>query len=250
MSGEDALYVGHVLHRRLRPRAHRLRYRMFSLLIDLDTIAQNAARLRLFSHNRFNLFSLYDADYAGDRRLGLRARAAETLRDAGIRFDIGAIRLLTMPRVLGYGFNPLSLFFCHDRDGALRAIVHEVHNTFGERHLYPIAVDGPGEVIRQQTGKTFHVSPFLPMQLRYTFRIRPPRAGGELSVAIEVADAGGVMLVAVHRARHRRLDDAALARVFITHPLLGLKVSGAILWEALKLWRRGVPTYPHPGSTA
>lgn len=249
MIPQSALYVGQVMHRRTRPRRHHLRYRLFSLLVDLDELPALDARLRLFSHNRFNLFSLYDRDHGDRSATPLRPRIEAMLREYGFDFRPGPIRLLTMPRILGYAFNPLSLFFCHDGDGRLRAIAWEVSNTFGERHTYLLATDPARADIRQRCVKTFHVSPFLPMTLSYGFRVRPPSAapGQEaLLVAITAADAQGELLTAVQTARRAPLSDRMLARLFVTHPLLTAKVSAAILWEALHLWRRRIPVHPHP----
>jgi DUF1365 family protein len=247
MSG--ALYIGHVMHRRLRPRAHHLRYRIFSLLLDLDGIDALAAGLRLFSRGRFNLFSFHDRDYGDGSALPLRAQVERHLRAAGIRPDGGPIRLLTMPRLLGFAFNPLSIYFCHGRDGPLRAILYEVNNTFGQRHSYLLPVEpGATAPIRQHCAKAFHVSPFMDMDMAYDFRVGPP--GDHLSVAITVSDGSGPMLTALHQARRRDLTDGALARVFLTHPLLTLKVVGGILWEAARLWIKGVPVRRLPPAPA
>ena len=247
MSEAGALYVGQVMHRRLRPRAHRLSYRMFSLLLDLDSMDTLAARLRLFSRGRFNLFSFHDRDYGAGSAEPLRAQVERHLRSAGIALDGGAIRLLTMPRILGFAFNPVSLYFCHGRDESLRAILYEVNNTFGQRHTYLLPVaPGQGAMVRQDCAKAFHVSPFMALDLHYAFRVEPP--GERLSVAITVSDKAGVMLTALHTAARRPLSDGALLRVFATHPLLTLKVVGGILWEAARLWAKRVPVYDCPAA--
>jgi DUF1365 family protein len=246
VSETSALYIGQVMHHRVRPKMHRLRYRIFSLLLDLDEIDGLAARLRLFSHNRFNLFAFRDRDYAGGTTEPLRDQIERHMRGAGLTPDGGAIRLLTMPRILGFAFNPLSVWFCHRRDGTLATILYEVNNTFGERHSYmlPVEADRPGAAVRQDCAKRFHVSPFLGLDMRYGFRVLPPAA--RLSIAVTAADAEGTMLTAVHSATRTDLTDAALARAFVTHPLLTLKVVGGILWEALLLWIKGVRVHPHP----
>jgi DUF1365 family protein len=244
MTEASALYVGHVMHRRARPRAHRLRYRIFSLLLNLDEIDVLATRLRLFSHNRFNLFAFHDRDFARGTTEPLRAQVEHHLAAAGIDTGGGPIRLLAMPRILGFAFNPLSVYFCHDRDEELRAILYEVHNTFGERHSYLLPVDAGETAIRQGCAKAFHVSPFMAMEMRYAFRVTPP--GDQVSIAITGSDAEGLIITAVHSAERRALTDGALARVFVTHPLLMLKVVGGILWEAAKLWAKGVPVHARP----
>jgi DUF1365 family protein len=245
MNQGSALYIGDVMHHRVRPKVHRLRYRIFSLLLDLDEIDDLDARLRLFSRNCFNLFAFHDRDYAGGASEPLRDQIERHMRSAGITPDGGAIRLLTMPRILGFAFNPLSVWFCHRRDGTLAAILYEVNNTFGERHSYmlPVAADQAGAV-RQDCAKRFHVSPFLGLDMHYGFRVVPPAA--RLSIAVKAADREGIVLTAVHSATRKDLTDAALARTFVTHPLLTLKVVGGILWEAARLWIKGVRVHPHP----
>jgi uncharacterized protein len=248
-AAHSALYVGHVTHQRLRPARHRLDYRLFSLLLDIDELPALAARLHFFSHNRFNLFSFHDRDHgAGDGR-GLRAHVDAQLRAAGLQGG-GAIRLLSMPRILGHVFNPLSVYFCHDTDGTLRALLYEVNNTFGERHSYLIEVDDHNrdDAIVQQCDKRFHVSPFLALDLRYGFRIEAPRQDRPaLRIGVTASDAQGPLLHAQLDAQRRALDDRGLLRVFVTQPLLTLKVVAAIHWEALRLWIKGVRLLAHPG---
>ncbi|HSX95133.1 MAG TPA: DUF1365 domain-containing protein, partial [Hydrogenophaga sp.] len=157
----------------------------------------------------------------------------------------GAIRLLTLPRLLGHVFNPLSVWFCHAPDGALCALIYEVNNTFGQRHRYLIPVHEPAAAsIRQRVDKRLHVSPFNGMDMAYHFRVAPP--GERVSVCVEVHDAEGELLVARQDGLRRELSDAALLRVFFTHPLLTLKVVAAIHWEALRLWLKRVPWHAQP----
>jgi len=248
MSDASALYVGRVMHQRLRPRRHRLAYRIFALLVDLDELPALARRLRLFSLNRFNLFSLHERDYgAGDG--GLRAHVERQLRAAGMPTG-GTIRLLTMPRILGYAFNPISVYFCADASGELCALLYEVNSTFGERHSYLIEVDAAergAPVLNQRCAKRLHVSPFLPMEMRYEFRVAPPHADrAGFSLGVSAHDARGALLNARLDATRRPLGDAALLRVFLTHPLLTMKVIAAIHWEALRLWLKGVRLQPRP----
>lgn len=250
----SALYVGDVMHQRLRPLRHRLAYRVFSLLLDLDELPSLSTGLRWFSVGRFNLFSFHPADH-GDGRAqdvtALRSHLEAQLREAGLPTG-GAIRLLAMPRILGYAFNPLSLWFCEAPGGGLQAIVYEVNNTFGERHSYLVEVPaGAGDVVEQRCDKQLFVSPFLGMDLHYRFRIAPPTE--RLSVAIGVHEGEGTdhtVLYACLQATRRGLTDAALLRAFVSHPLLTLKVIGGIHWEALKLWRKGAALHTRPAAPA
>jgi len=253
----SALYVGSVMHQRLRPVRHRLRYRMFSLLVDLDELPALARRMRLFSLNRFNLFSLHERDYGDIAGRadggGLRAYVDRRLGDASLP-AAAAVRLLTMPRILGYAFNPLSVYFCAGADGTLQALIYEVNNTFGERHSYLIAVDARQREearIVQRCSKEFRVSPFLSLDLDYVFRIDPPSPErAVLSVGVVANDRVGALVNARFDAERRRLDDAALARVFFSHPLLTLKVIAAIHWEALRLVLKGLrPQAKSPASS-
>jgi uncharacterized protein len=238
----STLYIGSVMHRRVRPRPHRLRYRVFWMLLDLDEIEQLPRRLRLFSHNRFNAVSFFGADHGDGSDRPLRAQVEEHLKSAGIVPDGGPIRLFCMPRLFGYGFNPLSVYFCYQRDGSLAAILYEVHNTFRERHSYLIPVDrnagASGAVIEQHCRKGFYVSPFMDMDMNYTFRVAVPDQ--RVMVAIRAADKDGLLLAAALTGERMALTDGALLRVLATYPLLTLKVIGAIHWHALRLMLKGL----------
>ena len=247
----SALYVGEVMHRRLRPRVHHLRYRLFSLLLDLDEIDALAGRLRLFSRRRFNVFGFSDADHLDGTATPLKAQIAARMAQAGIAWDQGQVRVLTMPRVLGFVFNPISVWFIHHRSGELAAVLYEDNNTFGERHEYLLRVapaDAGKRAVRQSIDKALHVSPFMAMDMRYDFRVSPP--GEKLAIGITGSDGAGPLIVAVHTAARRPLTDAALARVFVTHPLLTVKVVGGILWEAAGLWVKRIPVHGHPAPPA
>lgn len=253
MSGASALYAGTVVHQRMRPLRHRLRYGVFSLLIDLSELGELDRRMRFFSLNRSNLFSLHEKDYGTGEPHGLRAHIDRTLVAAGLAAG-GPVQLLTMPRILGYAFNPLTVYFCRRPDGSLQAIVYEVNNTFGERHSYVIAVgadDAHAARLQQRCAKALHVSPFLGLAMEYAFDIAPPSTDREsLHVGVAVHDLQGPVLVAHLNARRRPLTDAALLRAFLTYPLLTFKVVGAIHWEALKLWVKGVPLQRKPSPPA
>lgn len=244
----SALYLGDVMHRRLRPRSHQLRYRIFSLLLDLDEVDVLDRSLRLFSRNRFNLFAFHDRDYGDGSGDPLRTQVERHLQAAGVRGALGEVTLLTMPRILGFAFNPLSLYFCRQADGALIAILYEVHNTFGERHTYVLSVEGDDAEVRHSCDKRFHVSPFLPMKLRYRFRVHSPEE--RLRVGISVCDDEGAILVAVQSGKRRMLSDANLLRSVLTHPLMTWKVVSGILLEAARLWLKRVPVHRHVAAPA
>lgn len=244
----SALYTGKVVHQRHTPVRHRLEYRVFSLMVDLDEPDRLDKRLRLFGHNRFALFSLMDRDYGDGKGGDLRDYVRTRLAQAGIDDASGPVRLLCYPRVLGYVFNPLSVYYCYRVDGTLGAVIYEVNNTHGERHSYVIAVEEKQEraAIRQACDKRFFVSPFLPMDCRYRFHLQPP--GERLALFIHQTHRGKPILDAWVVGRRRELTDAALLRAALSIPLLTVKVISAIHWEALKLWLKRLPVFKHtPG---
>lgn len=246
MTGPAAyLYYGCVAHRRLRPVEHRFAYRVFSMLIDVDRIDEAAANLKLFSRNRFNLFSFNDGDHADDRNAPLAAQIRAMLWGAGFRGD-GRILLLCYPRILGYVFNPLSVFYCYDGEGVLEAILYEVRNTFGEKHNYLIAVEDGAGRIRQFAEKKFHVSPFMAMDQRYEFDLSEPH--DSLSIGIRQFDAEGPLFTASFSGRGKEMTDATLIGAFFRYPLMTVKVIVAIHCEAARLFAKGVRLSKRPPS--
>jgi DUF1365 family protein len=246
---DSFLYTGTVLHRRIKPKAHKLRYRVFWTLLDLDELPALDKTLRLFSLERFNLFGFYTADHGNGSAVPLRAQAEKHLAAAGIGLDGGAIRLLCMPRILGFVFNPISVYYCYHRNGALKALLYEVHNTFGQRHSYLIPVDAvASEPLEQQCLKAFYVSPFMDMDIAYRFRVQPP--SDRVTLVIESADAQGPVLIASLAGTRQALTDTALLRAFVSFPLMTLKVVAGIHWEATKLWLKGMRLRPRPPAPA
>lgn len=241
-----ALYRGKVLHARLRPFDHRFTYRVFSLLIDLDRLDAAYGMSRLFSINRWNLLSFHNADHGPRDATSLSAHARALLAEKGIEPECGAIRLLCFPRVLGYVFNPLAVYFCYAEDARLLALIYEVRNTFGGLHPYVIPVEaraGDGE-IRQAHDKLFYVSPFLDMNMRYHFRVRPPQE--RFVVRILETDERGPVFAAAMDGERRVLTTAAILAVCASIPFLTIKIIAAIHWQALKLWIKGAKFHANP----
>lgn len=240
----SGIYAGVVSHARLRPRPHRLRYRIFMLLLDLDELEGLDARLRRFAVGRFALTGFSPRDHLDHTGRDLRGQVQAILEDAGLEGG-GPVRLLAMPRILGGTFNPLTVWFLHRRDGALSAVLYEVNNTFGESHSYLIpAAPGDEEVLSQAIDKGFYVSPFMDMDLRYAFRIRPP--GERVSVSIEVSDDEGPVLSAAFAGARREMTDANLLSAWLGRPMTSLGVLAAIHWEALWMWLKGEPIRQRP----
>ena len=244
-----SLYFGDVMHARLKPVPHRFSYRVMSLLIDLDRLDEAGRQSPLFGVNRAALYSFHEADHGERDGSSLRAYAQARANEHGVSLTGGRVWLLCYPRLLGYTFNPLSIYFCYNANGALALIIYEVRNTFGEIHSYVLPV-GPGEItaagVRQEQDKLFYVSPFVEMATRYRFRISPPGEGVRLRI-LEV-DEEGPLLAATFSGRRRALTTRALLQAFVTLPLLTLRIVGAIHWQALRLWLKGVKLVPRPDS--
>ena len=244
MTHESAIYRGMVTHKRLRPKRHELQYSVFTMLLDLDELSQLDSYGVLFGYNRHALLSFFDRDHGPATGAALRPWVEERMREAGLVPDGGPVRLLCYPRILGYVFNPLSVYFCYRRDGRLSAILYEVCNTFGERHAYVIPVDESGRaVIRQSCDKKLYVSPFIAMETTYHFRIVPP--ADRINVAIRQEDAEGLFFAASFQGDRSRLNRRSLIGSLAAFPLLTLKVTTAIHWEALLLWAKGLPAFSH-----
>jgi DUF1365 family protein len=250
--GDEAgscLYDGEVMHRRAAPH-HRLRYRVFSLLLDLDALPTLDARLRLFSHNRFNLLSFHDRDHGRCDGTSPRTWVDAALAANGLETG-GRITLLCFPRLFGYVFNPLSIFFCYAPSGRLSAILYEVRNTFGDKHGYLLEVPvdrGADGTIAQRCEKSFHVSPFLPLAGSYEFLLKEP--GDRFAILIRHLRDGAEVLRASQVGTRAPLTDASILRQVVRHPLMTLKVIAGIHWEALALWLKGARFHRCPAPPA
>lgn len=245
MTLTSGLYVGEVVHERSRPKRHRLRYRIFMLLLDLENLEALDRSLKRFSLNRFNLLSVYDSDQGVPAGQTLRQAVLAKLAAHDIVLQDPRIALLCMPRVLGHGFNPLSVYFCREADGGLGAIVYAVRNTFGQRHDYVLPVRRErGGWVEQGCGKNFHVSPFMPMTLRYSFEVASPDE--TVHVGVDVHDDEGLLLAASFAGARQPLTDATLMRALLTHPWQIVGVLAAIVWEAVKIALKGFRIYPAP----
>jgi DUF1365 family protein len=246
MATRSGLYVGRVMHERSFPQRHRLSYGVWYLFADLDELPLLDRTVPGFGVNRSAPVSFHDADHGPRDGSPLRPWIEERLAGAGVELEGGAVRILTFPRVLGYVFNPISVWFCHGLDDDLRAILYEVSNTFGEWHDYLVPVHPGDEVgnargrhVRTVFDKELFVSPFIDMAATYDFTTRVPDE--RASVVVRETAAGGRVLVAALGARRRPLTGRSLASVLLRHPLVTVKVVGGIHWEALKLWRKGAP---------
>jgi DUF1365 family protein len=254
LSLRSALYVGSVSHHRITPKRHALRHRVYWLLLDLAELPMLNAKLNLFSHNGMNLTSFYDRDHGDGTSVMLLDQARAHLREAGIEGAGVSVQLLCMPRVAGYGFNPLSVYFCSDAQGDLVAIIYEVNNTFGGRHSYVIptpktvTADQGRDTVRQACDKVFYVSPFMDLDMNYRFQTRVP--ADKVRVSVQARKDGHTVINTSLLGHRRALNDHNLLRLTATHPMLPLKVTGAIYWHALKLWWRSFAVNRETPSTS
>lgn len=231
------LYIGRVMHMRLRPVTHQFRYRVFSLLLDVDRIDETLSKLRVIKRNGFNLFSFYDADHGARDGSPIRPWLESILAAENIPSP-KRISLLSFPRVLGFTFNPISVFFCFDDADQMTSVVYEVKNTFGDQVPYVIPIDPKQKCHRHQHIKQMYVSPFIELDQTYRFSLNAPEE--TLSLRIKQSGRDGETLIATHNADAVELTDAALIKVLFTHPLMTLKVVAGIHFEAFRLFFKGV----------
>jgi len=242
----EGLYFGDVVHSRVRPVRHKLRYSVFSVLFDCSTLDALDRRLRLFSRNRFNLFSLYDRDH-GDGSSPLNDYLEAIASRAGYDGTVERFLMLCYPRILGYAFNPLTVYYGVDAEDRVRLMIYEVNNTFGERQTYVLPVtqasDGP---IAQSCAKRLYVSPFNGPKGTYNFRLTPPLE--ELTVGVALRDDDGPVLTAHFHGEREDLTDTALLRAVGKTGWMTVTVMVGIHYEALKLWLKGLRLKPRPAA--
>ena len=247
----SCIYCGYVRHRRRRPRVHAFRYRVFLFYLDLDELPEIDRTVRLFSVNRFNAVAFHDRDHLSGRAADTRSRVTQVLRRAGVPLAAPKIYLLTQCRILGCVFNPISVFYCHDGlGGPLRAVVAEVNNTFGERHLYVLrnrldtASDASRQAARYRASKAMYVSPFLAGEGHYDFHFAP--VGPRLSIGILQYERGRPTLDAQFRGRRIPLTARSVTRMLATHPLASVMTMATFQSEVLGLLWTGIPVHPLP----
>ena len=231
----SCIYNGEVTHTRFKPVRHFLKYKTFSLLIDLDEINLLDKSIGIFSHNKFNIFSFYDKDHGDRDGSNLKDWVISNLKKFRIKENITNIKVLCYPRILGYVFNPLSIFYCYEKD-KLVAIFYEVKNTFNEQHTYIFKIKNNEEII-QKCRKKFYVSPFMDMETFYNFKLLNPN--DKLSVFIKQTDADGTILTATQTGDKKEFSFKQLAINFIKYPLMTIKIISSIHYEALLLWKKG-----------
>ena len=232
------IYTGNVIHKRFKPKIHYFKYKVFSLLIDLSELEFLDKSLKIFSYNKFNIVSFYDKDHGARDGSSIKMWVINNLKKNDIDTNNIQIKLLCYPRIFGYVFNPLSVFYVYDNNSNLISILYEVKNTFGEQHTYIFKTDINHNLIQHTCKKKFHVSPFIEMNCIYFFRLLKP--GNKISVIIDQNDKEGKVLYASQDGIRSEMTNTNFIKSYLKHPLMTFKIIVAIHFEAFKLWSKGI----------
>jgi len=233
------IYNGTVIHKRFKPKEHFFKYSVFSLLIDLSELDYLDKQVRFFSYNKINLISFYDKDHGNRDGTSIIDWVKKNLNQNSISSENIKIKLLCYPRILGYVFNPLSVFYVYNNQDKLSAILYEVKNTFGEQHTYIFKINNSDKLLQHNCLKKFHVSPFIEMDCKYFFRTLTPDK--KMSVVIDQYDNNDdKLLYASQDGYIADLKTSELLKSYIKHPLMTFKIIVAIHFEAFKLWSKGI----------
>ncbi len=238
MIKNSLIYSGTVIHKRFKPKTHSFKYKVFSLLLDLSELNILDKNLKIFSYNKFNIISFHNKDHGPRDGSSLEKWIIEILKKNNIETNDIKIKLLCYPRIFGYVFNPLSVFYIYNKNHDLISILYEVKNTFGEQHTYIFKSNLKDGLIKHVCKKKFYVSPFIEMNCTYFFRISKP--GNKISVIIDQNDKEGKILYASQDGIKSELNNSNLIKIFLKHPLMTLKIILAIHYEAFKLWTKGI----------
>ena len=233
----SSIYNGTVIHKRFKPKLHFFKYRVFSLLIDLSDLNNLGKDITFFYYNHFNLISFFDKDHGERDGSSLIEWVKKNLDENDINSKDIRIKLLCYPRILGYVFNPLSVFFVYDNNKNLISILYEVKNTFGEQHTYIFKIEND-HLLQHNCSKKFHVSPFIEMNCNYFFRILKPSE--KISVVIDQYQLDEKILFASQDGKRVDFNSKELLKSYVKHPLMTFKIISAIHFEAFKLWLKGI----------
>ncbi|UTW57830.1 DUF1365 domain-containing protein [Kordiimonas sp. SCSIO 12603] len=246
---EEGLFLGHVWHKRRHVKKHAFRYPIFYLMVDVDQLDKKETVSKLLSYNRTNILSVWKQDYGHESGVGLKEQLLKESEKLTLQESINKIYMLTMPRVFGYSFNPITTYYCVSNCEELVAIFYEVHNTFGERITYGSAVslnDRSGLVSPHSADKELHVSPFFQVEGSYKFHQKLSLSS--LSLGIQYKKAGKCLLTAHLQADRKKISAANLFKALIRIPFVTLKTTIAIHYEAAKIWFKGIPFFKKPSA--
>ena len=238
MIKNSSIYKGSVIHKRFKPKFHYFKYKVFSLLLDISELDFLNKNLKIFSYNKFNIISFYDLDHGPRDGTSIKKWVIKNLRKNHIKTQDIKIKILCYPRIFGYVFNPLSVFFIYDKNSNLVSILYEVKNTFGEQHTYIFKIKKKNKLYQHTCKKKFYVSPFIEMNCTYYFKILKPN--NKISIIINQYDKNGKILFASQDGTKVKLDNKNLIKSYLNHPLMTFKIILAIHYEAFKLWTKGI----------
>ena len=238
-----SLWPGRTIHARLKPFEHRFRYPIAYIGLDIDRLDEAAAQSRFFSVGKFNLLGFYPQDHGPRNGTSLSEWASGQFAQIGVDVSRCSVRLLCQPRVLGYQFNPISLWIAHDHDGDVRGLLYEVHNTFGDAHTYAVRIDTPAD-LHHSAAKHLHVSPFFTVEGEYAFSLR--QEGDRVSLGIRKTVCGKTDFTASMTVSRKPATDASIWNFFLRQPFSTHRTIASIHWEALRLWLKGARYQPRP----
>ncbi|MBM3630552.1 MAG: DUF1365 domain-containing protein [Alphaproteobacteria bacterium] len=235
---KSSIYNGTVVHKRFKPKAHFFKYKIFSILIDLSELEILDKKIKFFSFNKFNLISFFEKDHGKRDGSSLINWVLEHLKKNNIKTEDIKIKLLCFPRILGYVFNPLSVFYIYDVNEQLISILYEVKNTFGEQHTYIFKNINNENLLKHSCSKKLYVSPFIEMDCNYRFKILKP--ADKILVIIDQYDQHGKILYASQDGQRVDFSSKEIIKAYLSHPIMTFKIIAAIHYEAFKLWIKGI----------
>ena len=233
----SCIYNGTVIHKRFKPKIHFFKYKVFSLLIDLSELDNLDKKVGFFSYNKFNLISFFDKDHGDRDGSSVINWVKKNLKENDVNCENIRIKLLCYTRILGYVYNPLSIFYVYDKNDKLISLLYEVKNTFGEQHTYIFKIK-ENNLLQHNCEKKFHVSPFIEMNCSYFFRTLKP--ADKISIIIDQYQLNEKILYASQDGKRTDFTTSELIKSYLKHPLMTFKVIAAIHFEAFKLWTKGI----------
>ena len=240
------IYEGPIVHKRYYQKKHKFKYNVFNLLLNIDDLSGLNKKYKLFSYNRFNLFSFHDKDHGKKDGTSIKDWILEILVNCDIKISKDELKVLCLcyPRILGYVFNPISVWSVYDKKDILRLLIYEVRNTFGEDHSYVVKINNENDKLNHNRKKRFHVSPFIDLNASYNFSTNINNE--KVNITIKESNNDNPILLASFSGKSKKFNDWNLFLLFFKYPLMTLKVIYGIHIQALFLWVKRVKFVPHP----